>query len=80
MGLFEPERPSRAQIRARAREQLQEHRGDEAPRPVAERELVREIRQLRAWTFWGPFWAILATGAIGAVLYLAAVAFFVAAS
>lgn len=35
--------------------------------------VVEELRLLRAWTFWGPFWAIIATGVVGAVLYLAAV-------
>lgn len=38
-----------------------------------ERRLIGQIARLRAWTFWGPFWAILATGALGAVLWLLAV-------
>lgn len=40
--------------------------------PVDERTLL-ELQAIRKQLFWGPFWAIVATGAISAALWLLAV-------
>lgn len=43
-----------------------------------ERRALASLEQLRGWTFWGPFWAIIVSGGVGALLYLAATSLFVA--
>lgn len=38
----------------------------------SERRQVRHLTRLRSAMFWGPFWAIIASGAVGAVLWFIA--------
>ncbi len=48
---------------------------DQARERIAQRRLpaderaVQELQAIRRWLFWGPFWAIIATGGIAAGLW-----------